>query len=196
MTKHWGVPTSGDNIIVSTGAVTAIAAAFASLINPGDEVLLPSPAWPNYASAATLLGATVGTYPMPASSGWLPTAEGLRSSITSNTKAVVLNNPSNPTGRLMPPQLVADMLDVCHEVCCASWPAPSQPLASHCTHLPSPVAARLACMWLQMKSMATWCLMSPGLLAAVFRMCWCCLLLVASHLCSYPCECQVLCRRL
>lgn len=139
MTKHWGVPTSGDNIIVSTGAVTAIAAAFASLVNPGDEVLLPSPAWPNYASAATLLGATVGTYPMPASSGWLPTAEGLRSSITPNTKAVVLNNPSNPTGRLMPPQLVADMLDVCHEVGAVRRGRlhPSH-FATHSTYLPSP----------------------------------------------------------
>ena len=53
--RHTGVPTTSDNILVTPGAVMSVATTFLSLLEPGDEVLLPDPGWPNYEMAVSIV---------------------------------------------------------------------------------------------------------------------------------------------
>ena len=64
-----GLTYAADEIVVGQGGVQAMAVAFAALLDAGDEVLLPDPAWPNYAMTAQLRGAVVVPYSLPASNG-------------------------------------------------------------------------------------------------------------------------------
>lgn len=87
-------------VVVTPGAVAAVASTFFALLDPGDEVLIPDPGWPNYTSAALLAGARPVPYPMASESGgsFAIDFDELPRRITSRTRAIVLNSPSNPTG--------------------------------------------------------------------------------------------------
>ena len=109
------VPTRATDIMITPGAVLSIAASYACILDPGDEVLTPDPGWPNYGMAARLLGATPVTYACPASSGWQPSVAAMRASLSAQTRAIVLSNPSNPCGATMSPQLLREVLDFAEE---------------------------------------------------------------------------------
>jgi aspartate aminotransferase len=89
-----------SEIVISQGAVQAIAASFAVVLEPGDEVLVPDPGWPNYEMQAILLGARPVRYPLRAENGFLPDPDELASLYTQRTRAIVLNSPSNPAGSI------------------------------------------------------------------------------------------------
>jgi len=80
---------------------------FAALLDAGDEVLVPDPAWPNYAMSALLRGAVPVGYAHPASNGFLPDLDQLRGAITPRTRMIVINSPANPTGVVLPSETVA-----------------------------------------------------------------------------------------
>jgi aspartate/methionine/tyrosine aminotransferase len=63
-------------VVVTQGGIQALYLALRALLEPGDEVLLPDPAWPNYRMIAHLLGARVLSYPLVAGGGFLPAREG------------------------------------------------------------------------------------------------------------------------
>jgi len=107
-----GLSYAADEIVVSQGAVQAVAVAFAALLDAGDEVLLPDPAWPNYAMTAQLRGAVGVPYAQPAAAGFLPDLDELRGLITDRTRMVVINSPANPTGAVFPPELVASIVEL------------------------------------------------------------------------------------
>ena len=73
-----GLTYAADEIVVGQGGVQAMTVAFAALLDAGDEVLLPDPAWPNYAMTAVLRGAVGVPYALPASNGFLPDVDQLR----------------------------------------------------------------------------------------------------------------------
>ncbi len=101
--KLWevnGLKVSPDAIVCGTGGIGVIAAAMASVVERGDEVLLPDPGWPNYAMMLAWLGARPVYYQCPAELDFLPDLEHLRSSITNRSRAVVVNSPNNPTGAI------------------------------------------------------------------------------------------------
>lgn len=104
-----------DEIVVGQGGVQAMAVTFAALLDAGDEVLLPDPAWPNYAMTAVLRGAVVVPYALPASNDFLPDIEELRRLITPRTRLIVVNSPANPTGSVMPAELVAAIVELAAE---------------------------------------------------------------------------------
>ena len=110
-----GLSYAADEIVVGQGGVQAMAVTFAALLDAGDEVLLPDPAWPNYAMTAVLRGAVVVPYALPASNGYLPDVDQPRRLITDRTRLIVINSPANPTGAVFPAELVASIVELAAE---------------------------------------------------------------------------------
>ena len=110
-----GVRTLPEQIMVTPGAVMAIAATYACVLDAGDEVLVPDPGWPNYRMAAELYNATPVSYACPAEDGWLPNVDQMADAVTNKTRLLLLNNPSNPAGVCLPPPLLAEILAMAHE---------------------------------------------------------------------------------
>ncbi|MFF9143377.1 pyridoxal phosphate-dependent aminotransferase [Streptomyces sp. NPDC014861] len=91
----------GTDIIVTPSAKHGMFIALAGVIAPGDEVLVPSPAWVSYAPMITLLGGRAVDVPLDPRSGFTLTAEQLTEAVTPRTRAVLVNTPNNPTGRML-----------------------------------------------------------------------------------------------
>ncbi|NQS88315.1 aminotransferase class I/II-fold pyridoxal phosphate-dependent enzyme, partial [Patescibacteria group bacterium] len=85
-------------ILVTVGAMEALALTMMVVLNPGDEVILPSPSWPNYESQVLLGGGEPVFVPVKEEEGWIPTKDRISNHLTSQTKAILLNSPNNPTG--------------------------------------------------------------------------------------------------
>jgi aspartate aminotransferase len=107
-----GIKTSPEKIACAPGGVGAIAAMLAAVLEPGDEVLLPDPGWPNYRMMLPWLGARGIYYPCPPSAGFQPDLDALRKLITARTKVLVINSPNNPTGAVYPASTVAAFIDL------------------------------------------------------------------------------------
>ena len=86
-----------DQIVVSTGAKQSIVNAIMSLVNPGDEVIIPPPYWVSY-SAMVTLAEGVSVFVNPKDSSHKITADQLELAITNKTKMLMLNSPNNPSG--------------------------------------------------------------------------------------------------
>lgn len=100
-----------EQVVVTQGAVQGIATAMAALLAPGDEVLVPDPAWPVYDSQALVLGAVPVHYPLRRDLGHLPDPDQVEALFTPRTRALVLNSPSNPTGSVMGAALVERLVE-------------------------------------------------------------------------------------
>ncbi|MBN1450359.1 MAG: pyridoxal phosphate-dependent aminotransferase [Anaerolineales bacterium] len=85
-------------ILVTHGGIHAYYLAMQSILNPGDEVLIPDPTWATHANMATMLRGRVIRVPAPPENGFIPPIEAWEEALTSRTRAIVLNYPSNPTG--------------------------------------------------------------------------------------------------
>ena len=99
-----------EQVVVTQGGVQALYLVLRALLEPGDEVLLPDPAWPNFRMIAHLLGARVLPYPLVAEGGFLPRLEDLERLVTPRTRAILVNSPSNPLGMVLPGELVEELL--------------------------------------------------------------------------------------
>ena len=102
--RHWDVDVSPDRFAVTAGGMNAIMQAAQALLEPGDEMIMPSPGWPNLAEAVRLTGGVPVTVPYrvrPDGRFSLPLAD-IEASITPRTRVVMVNSPSNPTGWVMP----------------------------------------------------------------------------------------------
>lgn len=87
-----------ENIVVSTGAKQSIANICLSVLNPGDEVLLPAPYWVTYREIVKLCGATPVVIPSTVENGFKVSAADIQSHISPKTKLLLFSSPSNPTG--------------------------------------------------------------------------------------------------
>jgi aspartate/methionine/tyrosine aminotransferase len=96
-----GVTYTPDQVLVTQGAVEAVAVIFAAALSPGDEVLLPDPGWPNYSMAAILNDARLRFYRGNPASGFRPDVEEIARALTPRTRLLVLNSPANPTGAVI-----------------------------------------------------------------------------------------------
>ena len=106
-----GVKTTVDNILVTQGAVMSVATAFLALLEPGDEVLLPDPGWPNYMMAVSLLNGEPVYYSLRPEADFLPSIEDLEELVTPRTKLILLCTPSNPTGQVYDEQTMSELVD-------------------------------------------------------------------------------------
>lgn len=109
-----GLDTHTDNIIVTNGISEALDMVTASIIESGDEVLLPGPYYPPYASYVKLHGGTPVEFGVDILAG-KPDIEDMRSKITPKTVAVCLINPNNPTGMVYDRQSLQDIVDIANE---------------------------------------------------------------------------------
>jgi len=89
-------------VLVTNGGKQAIFEAFATLLDPGDEVLLPAPYWVTYPEAITLAGGVPVVVPTEAATGFRATVEQLEAARTPRTKVLLFVSPSNPTGAVYP----------------------------------------------------------------------------------------------
>ncbi len=87
-----------DEIIVGNGGKQVIFNALMATVDPGDEVVIPSPFWISYADMAKVAGGVPVAVPCPQNNGFKPRPEDLEAAITPRTKWVMLNFPNNPTG--------------------------------------------------------------------------------------------------
>ena len=95
------VPTRRGQVLVTNGGKQALFNLFQVLLEPGEELLLPSPYWLSYPDMAELAGAAVRTIPSSAAEGFRLRPEALEAAITPASKLLVLNSPSNPTGMVL-----------------------------------------------------------------------------------------------
>lgn len=92
---------TADDIIVTTGGSEAVLFAFMSCLDPGDQIIVPEPAYANYMAFAISAGAEIVTVPSTIEEGFaLPPVEKFEELITPRTKGVLICNPNNPTGYL------------------------------------------------------------------------------------------------
>jgi aspartate aminotransferase len=106
-----GYAASPDQVVVTQGGIQALYLVLRALLEPGDEVLLPDPAWPNFRMIAHLLGARVLPYPLVAEGDFLPRPEDLERLVTPRTRAILVNSPSNPLGTVLPRELAQTLLE-------------------------------------------------------------------------------------
>ena len=101
-----------ENIIVTNGGKHSLYALMMVAIEPGDEVLIPTPYWVSYPEMVKLAGGTPVLMPTTAEGGYKITPEQLQQAITPNTKLLVFNSPSNPTGVVYTPAEVRALAEV------------------------------------------------------------------------------------
>lgn len=90
-----------DDIIITTGGSEAVLFSFMACLDPGDEIIVPEPAYANYMAFAISAGAVIKTLPSSIDEGFaLPSVEKFEALITPRTKAILICNPNNPTGYL------------------------------------------------------------------------------------------------
>jgi aspartate/methionine/tyrosine aminotransferase len=87
-----------SEIMVTHGGIHAYYTAMQSIVNPGDDVLVPDPSWATHSNMAIMLRANVIRVPAPAENGFIPPFESWLRALTPKTRIIVLNHPSNPTG--------------------------------------------------------------------------------------------------
>lgn len=108
ITARDGGPTvSPSQVLITNGGKQAVFQAFAALLDPGDEVLIPSPYWVTYPEAVRLAGGIPVPVDTDSGSGFRVTIEQLEAATTDKTKLLVFVSPSNPTGAVYPPEEVA-----------------------------------------------------------------------------------------
>jgi alanine-synthesizing transaminase len=111
-----GIPGVGvDDIYTGNGVSEMIVMAMQALLDPGDEVLVPSPDYPLWTAAVTLSGGTAVHYVCDEQSDWNPDIGDMRRKLTSRTKGIVVINPNNPTGALYPKELLEQIVKLARE---------------------------------------------------------------------------------
>lgn len=100
-----------ENVIVGIGGVEVINNAFRAICEPGDEILIPDPAWPNYVMMATIASAKVVPYRLLPENHFFPDMGELERLVTERTKMIVVNSPSNPLGVIFPQKVMERLVD-------------------------------------------------------------------------------------
>ncbi len=99
--KRYDIHLNADDIIITAGGSEAVLFAFMSCLNPGDEIIVPEPAYANYMAFAISAGAKIVTVPSNIDNGFeLPPVEEFEELINERTRAILICNPNNPTGYL------------------------------------------------------------------------------------------------
>ena len=112
LARRNGITADADDIIVTNGAVASIFTSLASLVNPGDEVLIADPSWPNYLQMVVLLQAKAVYYPLRLEHDLIPNVDDIASRITPRTKVLILNSPGNPSGAIIPEARLREILEL------------------------------------------------------------------------------------
>ena len=104
-----GLDVAASAVLVTNGGKQAVANTFAALLDPGDQVLVPAPYWTTYPEAIALADGVTVELSTDESSGFRVSVEQLEAAVTDRTKVLLFVSPSNPTGAVYPPELVAEI---------------------------------------------------------------------------------------
>jgi len=110
-----GLDYNPDEVIVSCGAKHSLYNIFQSILDEGDEVIIPAPYWVSYPAVVSLAGGVPVIVKTSAEKGFKMTLEALRSVITPRTRALIINSPSNPAGTLYSAEELAGLAEVALE---------------------------------------------------------------------------------
>lgn len=99
-------------VLVTVGLSEAVFAVLATILNRGDEILVPDPVWLNYMNVPNLLGAKPVTYSLKEENGFQMDLDEVRSKITPRTKAVVIVTPNNPTGGVLSERVLKELAEI------------------------------------------------------------------------------------
>lgn len=122
---RYGLPLAEENLLVTSGGMGALTGFFRTVLNPGDEVLVPEPHFPEYRAHIELAGGKLVHVPTTLEEDYVVRPERVTRAITSRTKVLLINSPNNPTGSVIPGDVMdqlaqvareADLLVVCDEV--------------------------------------------------------------------------------
>ena len=100
--RNRGIPCEAKHVVVTPGAKPVLFFAMLALLEPGDEVIIPSPAFPNYGSMAQFAEGRVVSTPLVAARDFDLDLDALRARINERTRVLILNSPHNPTGAMLP----------------------------------------------------------------------------------------------
>jgi alanine-synthesizing transaminase len=106
---------SAEHVFMGNGVSELIDLTLRALLNPGDEVLIPSPDYPLWTAAVTLNAGHAVHYPCTPETGFQPDLEALKSLITDRTRAIVIINPNNPTGAVYSRETLEAMVSIAEE---------------------------------------------------------------------------------
>ena len=112
--EQFGADFSSAEVVASCGGKQGLFNAACTLLNPGDDLLIPRPYWVTFPEIATFCGANriyIDTEP----TDFILTADQVRDAITDNTKAIIVNSPNNPTGRVIPKDEMIRIIETCAE---------------------------------------------------------------------------------
>jgi alanine-synthesizing transaminase len=101
-----------DDVFLGNGVSELIVMALQALLDPGDEVLVPSPDYPLWTGAISLCGGRAVHYRCDEQQGWAPDLEHAAARVSARTRAIVIINPNNPTGAVYSPATLAGLLDL------------------------------------------------------------------------------------
>jgi aspartate/methionine/tyrosine aminotransferase len=104
-----GLSVAPTQVLVTNGGKHAVYEAFATLLDPGDEVILPTPYWTTYPEVIKLAGGVPVDVLAGESQGYLATVDQLDAAVTDRTKILLFCSPSNPTGAVYPPEQIAEI---------------------------------------------------------------------------------------
>ena len=115
MREDCGVDYTPSQVVVTSGAKHCVYLALRALVDPGDEVILPAPYWVSYLELIKMVGGKPVIVTAGERAGFKMTAEQLTTAVTPNTKALILNNPGNPTGMVYSREELEAIAEVCVE---------------------------------------------------------------------------------
>ncbi|MDF1522136.1 MAG: pyridoxal phosphate-dependent aminotransferase [Trueperaceae bacterium] len=110
-----GLAFTPDQVVVSTGGKQSLYNAFMSILDPGDEVIVPAPYWVSYPAQIQLAGGVTVPVACRAEDGFVPDPEAIAAAITPRTRAIVVNSPSNPTGAVVPEGVLKAIADLAEQ---------------------------------------------------------------------------------
>ncbi|MEE1055974.1 MAG: aminotransferase class I/II-fold pyridoxal phosphate-dependent enzyme [Acutalibacteraceae bacterium] len=114
--KKKGIPNvTVNDIYTGNGVSELITMSMQSLLNNGDEMLVPAPDYPLWTASVTLAGGNAVHYICDEKSNWYPDINDIKSKITNKTKGIVIINPNNPTGALYPVEILQQIVDIARE---------------------------------------------------------------------------------
>lgn len=113
--KKYGLEYESAQVVVSNGAKHSLFNVFQAILNPGDEVIVPAPYWLTYPELVKMADGIPIIVETSEADDFKMTAEALREAVTSRTKAVIINNPANPTGSVYAQEELKSVLDAAME---------------------------------------------------------------------------------
>ncbi|MCD6333546.1 MAG: pyridoxal phosphate-dependent aminotransferase, partial [Bacteroidales bacterium] len=112
--EHYHRQVEPENVVVSSGAKQSLMVALQAILDPQDEVIFPSPYWVSYTEMVKLCGA-IPVPVVPEDGTFTPRLQDIEQNVTSYTKAIIINNPNNPSGAVYPESFISDIVQFCEK---------------------------------------------------------------------------------